>query len=725
MTVERLYIFHEVRRHLGNVGLNEVDDTMTLGKHLFTFAVVADSHVTEAEVMATSEVDISFDTAGQELGNARSRYSVHAINRLRPDFLVHLGDMTHPLPRSTEYDDSARQFHDVFAELECPLYLVPGNHDVGEKVFPAVPDGQSIYTIDAEMIAEYERQFQAQYFSFDHKDCLFVVINAMILNSGLDCEAVQRDWLERLLADNHGRRVFVFSHYPPFLADPGETQHYDAIDEPGRTWLLELLRHHQVEAYFAGHVHNFFFNRYGDTRYYVLPSICFLRHDYHALFRVAPEHDQGRDDVAKLGYAVVDVYQRDHVNCIVRTYGATLWPGESLPPEPRRLPHPDPSNSPAGSIGMDLSEPWCETADVRTPWGLDAFRRKHLRNDYPLLALNEMGVCKLRVPLDDLLDDRTRARMADLKAIGYRFTVFSFGVPSDAVVTAMADHADLVDHWEVIAPVIESGNVIKSIANVNGELLPRIHFNPYRTDVAAFSTSHGLRVDERGIVETLLALDRAREVIHGVVFGVAWNESAMSAIRYARQSVDGLGVTASVHLEFARDAAHPDHELNDLNRLAEAVTTAVAFPEVNVFVDNLTEIDRGYFFRHGLVDRLYNPNKGSRIVHHLHAVLAPGCELGETHVIAGGSATVLQAAGVPAALFLPDGNTSVACLPADTQTIGQSGEGRWIDLVSGDIVDVFWTRNSGTRGNEIVFDEPMNCSGPALLSLSELASPNA
>ena len=106
-----------------------------LGKHLFTFAVVADSHMTEADAAAKAAVDISFDTTKQELGNARSRHVVHAINRLAPDFVVHLGDITHPGPGSVEYDDSARQFHDVYAGLTCPLHLVPGNHDVGEKLF--------------------------------------------------------------------------------------------------------------------------------------------------------------------------------------------------------------------------------------------------------------------------------------------------------------------------------------------------------------------------------------------------------------------------------------------------------------------------------------------------------------------------------------------------------------------------------------------------------------
>ena len=688
-----------------------------LGKHLFTFAVIADSHMTEADAAANADVDISFDRTRFELGNARSRHVVHAINRLEPDFLVHLGDITHPVPRSPDYDDSARQFHEVYAQLTCPLHLVPGNHDVGEKLFPAPPAGQSAYTISAETIAAYERAFQPQFYSFEHEDCLFVVINGMIVNSGLDCEAEQRDWLERLLADNDGRRVFVFSHYPPYLAEPGETQHYDAIDEPGRGWLLDLLRRHRVEAHFAGHVHNYFDNRYGDTRYYVLPSICFLRHDYHTLFNVGPGRGQGVNDVAKLGYAVVDVYQRGHVNRIVRTYGATLWPGETPPAEPRRVPPIDPANLPAGTLGIDLSEAWCNTADVRTPWGLDAFRRKELRNDYPLLALSEMGVGKLRVPLDDLLDGRTRARMADLKAMGYAFTMFSFGVPGAAAVAAMTDHADLVDQWEVVASLTEARAVIRSIVDGAGGKSPPVRLNAYRPDIEAFSTSHGLRVDERGAVEALLALDRAREVIGGVVFGVARDEPALSAIRSARASVDGLGVAASVHLPFASQRACPDGEQGELNRLAEAVAAAAALPDVEVFVDNFTDIDRGYFFRRGLVDRLYNPDKGSRVVRHLHVALAPGCALGEPQVVAGGSAVSLDTSGAPAVLVLADGEAPIGRLPGGARTTGQGGEGRWIDLASGDIVDVSWRADASASGPAIALDEPMICGGPALLTL--------
>ena len=160
------------------------------GERLFTFAVVADTHVTETEATAIGGYDI--DTV--KLGADRSAYVVREINRLAPDFVVHLGDITHPEPGTAAYEDSATRFHAVYKELDCPLYLVAGNHDIGEKAFPGQPRGrqEARATVSDDKIAEYESQFQAHYYSFEHQGCLFVIINGLIVNSGLACEQSQR-----------------------------------------------------------------------------------------------------------------------------------------------------------------------------------------------------------------------------------------------------------------------------------------------------------------------------------------------------------------------------------------------------------------------------------------------------------------------------------------------------------------------------------------------------
>ena len=139
---------------------------MVTGERLFTFAVIADTHITEAEATAVSGFDI--DTV--KLGSARSRYVVEQLNTLKPDFVVHLGDITHPAPGTPAYEDSADRFHRVYENLDCPLYLVAGNHDIGEKAFPGQPLAQqeAQRTVNDDMIAEYESQFQAQYYSFEH-----------------------------------------------------------------------------------------------------------------------------------------------------------------------------------------------------------------------------------------------------------------------------------------------------------------------------------------------------------------------------------------------------------------------------------------------------------------------------------------------------------------------------------------------------------------------------
>ncbi len=80
---------------------------MVTGQRLFTFAVIADTHVTEAEAMAISGFDI--DTI--KLGAARSRYVVDRLNSLKLDFVVHLGDIVHPVPGSPAYEDSAAPYN--------------------------------------------------------------------------------------------------------------------------------------------------------------------------------------------------------------------------------------------------------------------------------------------------------------------------------------------------------------------------------------------------------------------------------------------------------------------------------------------------------------------------------------------------------------------------------------------------------------------------------------
>jgi hypothetical protein len=290
-----------------------------------------------------------------------------------------------------------------------------------------------------------------------------------------------------------------------------------------------------------------------------------------------------------------------------------------------------------------------------------------------------MGVRELRVPLDDLADPETRNRMIELTALGHDFTAYSFGLPKGTARQALLDYGHILSAWEVIAPTTSAPDVLGGIIELKGDT--RVFFNGFRTDVEAFSSSHGLDVDERGTVEALLALDGARDIINGVVFGIGWQDAPGPAMDAINKSIAGLGVSAAVHVQFAHRKPLGEIETarHDDNRVAEAVLGALAVHidngnDVTVYLDNFTGIDRGYYFSSGLVDRLYNPLAGAHIVRHLHAALPVGCQTGETRDLSNGR--LIELNNPDGALFLPARDTDTGTLPP----------GRWIDLISGALV---------------------------------------
>ena len=222
---------------------------------IFSFAIVADTHLTRNEILSFEGSDAS----GNRLGNLYEDLAAR-VNAMNPTFVVHLGDITDPVPVSPDYDGSAEVFHKASEVFSMPYHLVPGNHDIGEKIHPALPRIDDQVSITKRAIGQYEQHFGRQRYSFEHEDCLFLVINSMLHNSGLEEEQEQWDWLKQTLSDGSDKRIFIFAHYPLYLSARDEPDFYDNIDEPARTQLIDLLAQYPVEGYYAGHVHNFFYN---------------------------------------------------------------------------------------------------------------------------------------------------------------------------------------------------------------------------------------------------------------------------------------------------------------------------------------------------------------------------------------------------------------------------------------------------------------------------------
>lgn len=690
-----------------------------LGASLFSFVVVADSHVNQEEDKASS------DFAVNRLSNARNRHVIHEINRIAPAFVLHLGDMVHPTPTHPGYSTAAGAFHELAKELKCPLYLTPGNHDVGDKPGDWLP----VPSVNEEFLALYERLFGTHFYSFDSNGCHFAVINAQIINSGLACEETQRNWLEQDLAANAGRRIFLCTHYPPYLHEPQEDGHYDNIDEPGRSWLLGLLTGCKVEAVFAGHVHNFWYHLHGETEIYLLPSTAFVRLDYSELYRVEPGPERGRNDAPKLGFLVVDVHEFGHVANPIRTFGATLAPRAKLD-RSRRLPAVHTKSITRAPVGIDLRYPWAEAVEVAASGALDEFARKLARNDYPLMALWEMGVRRLRIPLRDLANPATRERMRVLKRAGHEFTVYTHAVPPGDLRDVLTDHCDLISVWEVIAARRNFGAVLSQVSTIKAAAPLTVHLSKLRRhddvhhhgDRARHVIEHGFLPDEEEEIRELLQRNSA---IDGFLFRLPREQSPWSGIQAIERVADALGTRGSAYVRLAADnpAQAMEDDLANANRVAETVVVAHACRNVDVWLDTFNDVDRGYFPRTGLVDRRYNPRIAGHVYRNLHGVLsAPSEELSlkETFAVSGARVlTMEKGAREVCFMIMPEREVEIGLLPwTDKIRQGPIEEAKWIDLASGEIATPTCSMVKSDGRRFLKVDHPVRCGAPALLNLS-------
>jgi len=81
---------------------------------------------------------------------------------------------------------------------------------------------------------------------------------------------------------------------------------------------------------------------------------------------------------------------------------------------------------------------------------------------------------------------------------------------------------------------------------------------------------------------------------------------------------------ALVELPRAGEAGTFENDDAVAGRLAEAFVAARAFPGVRAIVDGLIDHDRGYFPRHGIVDRRGAPRAAYRVLRKLGRIAPPG-----------------------------------------------------------------------------------------------------
>ena len=567
---------------------------------LFQFAVLSDSHIRLQN--ATAEGGY----ASNRLTIERAEYAVQCINKLHPDFVIHLGDLVHPIPALSNHEEAVKKAYDIFSKINAPFYALPGNHDIGDKPngwLPAPVVEENSHTV-------FSKYWGALYRSFSTETCHFICLDTPVMNTDFERAKTQQTWLENELhlAKSRGLRPFVFMHYPLFICDPHEPTHYDNIDEPARSRLLNLFEQYQVEAVFSGHVHNVFFGIHKNTRYYSLPSTTFVRPEYSELATVAPGDEYGRNDTAKLGFFLVRVYADRHEILPVRTYGAGKLNAGMPQFEPSQI-----VGTPRYMPGVTLRRGWGRRIELAAD-GLDEFTRKEAYRDALLMALLELGVTDLRVPLADVANADVRQRVADFVKLGFKFTVFSLDVPDTFTLATIETYGDLLENWEIILPehaVSKIGTAVNRARTVFDKQLFIAPVVPIKETTGSSKTfqhfaAHGFSHTQIKKAEQWLSMVENVADDVGVTFRVSpWDDPSSVLREIDRQSDRPKLVNLQLPRRDEGVRFEDDAKLQIF--IVDAYNVSRTMANTTVFIDTFIDSDRGYYPRNGLLDRRFNP----------------------------------------------------------------------------------------------------------------------
>jgi 3',5'-cyclic AMP phosphodiesterase CpdA len=186
---------------------------------------------------------------------ANFEFTVATVNRLKPGFVVILGDLTNKAGDV----EQIREFKRIAGKIDpsVPVYYAAGNHDVDRMPTP-------------ESLAAFRRNFGRDYFSFRVGPVYGIVLNSVLIHSPQQAESesqAQIAWLKAELEKakaSGAPHIVVFQHHPYFVENAKEPDQYGIIPLERRPGVLELLHQFNVKYVFAGHVHRNFVAQDGD-----------------------------------------------------------------------------------------------------------------------------------------------------------------------------------------------------------------------------------------------------------------------------------------------------------------------------------------------------------------------------------------------------------------------------------------------------------------------------
>jgi 3',5'-cyclic AMP phosphodiesterase CpdA len=202
------------------------------------------------------------------------RVSEH-IDATRPDLVINSGDISFDGPTNRDDLEFAKELHDA---LPVPCRHLPGNHDIGDN--PTAVGPAPTQPATEKHRQTYLATVGEDRWRFEEAGWCFIGLNSLIMNTGIESEAEQFDWLASQLASVNGKPVALFVHKPLFLNTPGdpelEASAIRYVPQPARRRLIEMFGAVDLRLVASGHVHQRRDFTFGHTRHVWAPSAAFI-----------------------------------------------------------------------------------------------------------------------------------------------------------------------------------------------------------------------------------------------------------------------------------------------------------------------------------------------------------------------------------------------------------------------------------------------------------------
>ncbi|MFH1539370.1 MAG: metallophosphoesterase [bacterium] len=249
-------------------------------KEDFVFGVISDVHFGDPR--------ISSKLKGFDVGET-FRKEINILNERGVEFCLCCGDLCFIPPKTKK---EIMEYADALIErAKFPTFLVPGNHDGYASGTPA--------KVSFDTYKYYRRYFGPLNFESSYGDISIIGVNTYDkspelrnlyggLGEDVDTGAIgkeQLEWLNFILpiAREHSKSIIMFGHHNPTNTVKDVNGPFEIVpfSDEGREELLALIKKHEPDAYFCGHVHGIHEETYGKTRIYTAPTAASLPAEGH------------------------------------------------------------------------------------------------------------------------------------------------------------------------------------------------------------------------------------------------------------------------------------------------------------------------------------------------------------------------------------------------------------------------------------------------------------